>query len=197
MGLMRNATSLNWVQRCLWTAGFVALGYCAYVQIEAWTAQTKGNQDLDHSLHVTRTSPATLPEGTLVGRLEVPRLGMSVVIFEGTGDNILAIGAGHLPGSPLPGQNGNVVLAAHRDTFFRPLRKIHPHDLLTVTTTEGTRQYQVESMRIVNPNQTEVLAPDSQSVLTLITCYPFEYFGHAPRRFVVRAKRIDPGAITG
>jgi sortase A len=91
----------------------------------------------------------------------------------------------------LPGEDGNVVMAAHRDTFFRSLRNIRNHDAVDVATTEGTRHYLVDSTQIVNSNDLAVLAPTAEPSLTLITCYPFEYFGHAPKRFIVRARLAE------
>jgi sortase A len=131
-----------------------------------------------------------LAPGDVIGRIEIPRLEMSTVVFEGTADDVLSIGVGHLAGSPLPGQRGNVVLAAHRDTFFRPLRNIHQRDTITVVMPGGTRRYSVDETVIVMPEQTEVLAPASGAILTLVTCYPFDWFGHAPQRFIVRAHEL-------
>jgi sortase A len=180
---------------CLWAVAITALGGCAYVEMRAWIAQAEGNRELnelksappaDPSHH---SRPAT---GAIVGRLEIPRLGMSMVVFEGTDADILDVGAGHWTGSPLPGGQGNVVVAGHRDTFFRGLRNIRNHDVVAVSTVSGTERYEVESTRVVHPTDLRVLAPTSGAVLTLITCYPFVYVGHAPQRFIVRASRIQP-----
>jgi LPXTG-site transpeptidase (sortase) family protein len=101
---------------------------------------------------------------------------------------VLDRGVGHLDGSALPGQAGNVVLAAHRDTFFRGLRDIHNGDTVNVTTQSGPRTYKVDSTEVVDPAQTSVLDPTAKPTLTLITCYPFYFIGHAPKRFIVRAR---------
>jgi len=179
--------ALKGAEVCLWVAGLVAVGYCGFIEIRAWLAQAEGDHEID-------TGAAKMPKvstGSIVGRLEIPRLGTSVVVFEGTDPGTLDLGAGHWSGSPLPGENGNVVVAAHRDTFFRSLRKIRDQDAVDVATTEGTRHYLVESTQIVNPNDVAVLAPTAEPSLTLITCYPFEYFGHAPKRFIVRARLAE------
>jgi sortase A len=169
---------------CLWGVAILALGYCGSIEVRAWLAQREGDREIDAG---NVSSPPRIPAGGIVGRLEIPRLGMSVVVFEGTDTNTLELGAGHWSGSALPGEMGNLVLAAHRDTFFRGLRNIRRDDVVHITTTEGTQRYLVDSTRIVNPSDVEVLAPTSKPSLTLITCYPFEYFGHAPQRFIVRA----------
>ena len=174
---------LKWAEVCLWLVGIVALGYCASIAVSAWRAQRQGNEEIDAKV----SSAPKVAAGSIVGRLEIPRLGTSVVVFEGTDAGTLDLGAGHWSGSPLPGADGNVVMAAHRDTFFRSLRKIRDHDVVNVATTEGTRRYLVDSTEIVNPDDLAVLAPTSEPSVTLITCYPFEYFGHAPKRFIVRA----------
>ena len=124
----------------------------------------------------------------LLGKVEIPRLRLSAVVFQGTEDSVLDHGVGHLDGSPLPGQSGNVVLAAHRDTFFRSLKDIHEGDVVSVSTPSGIRSYSVESTEIVAPTDTSVLNATDTPTLTLITCYPFYYVGHAPKRFIVRAR---------
>jgi sortase A len=130
----------------------------------------------------------------LVGRIDIPKLDLSAVVFEGTSDETLARGVGHLTGSAGPGERGNLVLAGHRDTFFRKLRGIRKGDEVTVKGPDGEFQYQVESTAVVKPDQTEVLRPDGGSILTLITCYPFRFIGNAPDRFIVRARKIDTSA---
>lgn len=126
----------------------------------------------------------------LIGRIEIPRLRISTVVLEGDDDSTLRFGAGHIPQTPLPGNGGNVGIAAHRDTFFRALKGVAPQDRITLTTPDGIYQYSVESTEIVGPSQTGVLASSSVSELTLVTCYPFEFIGSAPLRFVVHARRI-------
>lgn len=199
------------MERCLWSIGFLALAAWFGVWFNARQQQAEGNRELERRLETPRgmeasrsasSSPgfsssansstrATLAQDTLVGRIEIPRLHVSTIVFEGTGDNVLSIGVGHLSGSALPGEHGNIVLAAHRDTFFRPLRSIHKYDRIVMITPAGTRRYSVDSTEIVSPNYTAVLAPTPDAALTLITCYPFEWFGHAPRRFIVRAHEMD------
>ena len=130
-------------------------------------------------------------EGMPVANLEIPRLNLSVVVLEGVGDNILEVGAGHVPQTSLPGKSGNVGIAAHRDTFFRPLRNIQRNHVVRVTTTAGVFDYAVEWTRVVKPTDVEVLNPTEKPSLTLITCYPFHYVGSAPDRFIVRGRLIS------
>jgi sortase A len=192
------------IERCLWAIGFLALAVWIAVWLNARRHQAEGNQELERRLgerveSPTRpTEPAApkLAEGDLIGRIEIPRLRMSTVVFEGTGDGVLRIGVGHLAGSPLPGERGNVVLAAHRDTFFRPLRDIRKQDVIDVVTPNGMRRYRVDSTTIVTPDHTEVLGPVPGATLTLVTCYPFDWFGHAPKRFIVRAHEFKDREVT-
>jgi sortase A len=99
---------------------------------------------------------------------------------------------GHFPGTALPGQQGNVAIAGHRDTFFRALRNICKENEITLTTLNGSYRYRVDSTKVVEPENTEVLDDSDDAILTLATCYPFDFMGSAPKRFVVRAHRI-PG----
>jgi sortase A len=170
------------IQGFLWIIALLCLGYCAEITVKAKWSQSQGGRDLEHS--VVSTAPAL---GDVVGRIEIPRLNLSTVVFEGAGDEELERGAGHLPASALPGKRGNMVLAAHRDTFFRPLRNIRVGDRVHIHRPSGDSVYIVKSAWIVEPDQVDVLKPTAESALTLITCYPFRYIGPAPERFVVRA----------
>lgn len=127
--------------------------------------------------------------GDPVGELDIPRLHLSIVIFEGADARILKIGGGHIPETALPPVNGNIGIAAHRDTFFRPLRGIHLNDEITLRTPAGTSQYRVTQTEIVPPSDVHVLAPAPGRDLTLVTCYPFHYVGNAPQRFIVHARK--------
>ena len=108
--------------------------------------------------------------------------------MEGDDDATLRRAVGHLPGSALPWDAGNTVMAGHRDTFFRPLKDLRDGDTIRLVTTHGTFEYQVQSTEIVAPDDVAVLAPTATRSLTLITCYPFVYVGHAPQRFVIHAR---------
>jgi len=129
--------------------------------------------------------------------LRVPRAHIEVPVLEGTDDLTLNRGAGHLPGTALPGQPGNIAITGHRDGFFRGLKDIAPGDLIELDRTTGqTDRYQVRNIKIVFPSDTSVLNPTADSTLTLITCYPFYYVGAAPQRYIVQATLIStPGHV--
>ena len=111
------------------------------------------------------------------------------MVVEGDDDGDLVRGAGHIPGTAIPGAPGNVAIAGHRDTFFRPLRKIHPGDPINLTTDRGAYRYIVESTEVTDPSNVSVLQAGSSPELTLVTCYPFSYVGPAPERFIVHARQ--------
>ncbi len=134
-----------------------------------------------------------LVEGQTLGRMDIPRLGLSVAIFQGTQSKTLRIGAGHIEGTAIPGEAGNSGIAAHRDTFFRPLQNIHTKDEIQIETARGFSNYQVDSIRIVPPDEVAVLEPTTESGLTLVTCYPFYFVGAAPKRFIVHAHKTFVG----
>jgi len=129
-------------------------------------------------------------ERALIGRIEVPRLRVSAIVREGVDDRTLRRAVGHIPETARPGQPGNIGLAGHRDTFFRQLRNVRKNDRIEIQTLDGDYEYVVDSLKVVGPNDVQVLAPTNANVLTLVTCYPFNYVGHAPRRYIVRARQV-------
>jgi sortase A len=195
---------LVWLERALWIAGCCALGYYVVACIDASLTQRQLVRSFEKSrTHVDVKAQGTLSRSTaeldegsarlgrrLVARLEIPKLGVSSIILEGVESQTLRVGLGHVRGTSLPGQPGNVVIAGHRDTFFRPLRKIEVCDEVSVATSARTYYYQVLSFEIVDPRNVNALRSHNKNELTLITCYPFSYIGPAPKRFVVHAEPV-------
>jgi sortase A len=138
--------------------------------------------------------PATLPleTGDPIGLLEIPSAGISEIVAEGTDVLTLRRGVGHIVGTARPGEPGNVGLAGHRDTVFRGLRKLRRADRIVLVTAGGSFEYAVEALQTVGPERTDVLDAGSHPTLTLVTCYPFDFIGPAPLRFVVRAREVGP-----
>ncbi len=134
------------------------------------------------------------PSGTPLAVLRIPKIDLVVPVLEGTDELTLNRGVGHVEGTPLPGESGNVGIAGHRDGFFRGLKDLAVGDRLELITLDCNETYRVESLAIVPPEQVSVLDPTSEPTLTLVTCYPFYFVGHAPERFIVRATRIDPAS---
>jgi sortase A len=132
-----------------------------------------------------RTLHVAFPAAEAV--LSIPRLGVEVPVLEGTSDLTLNRGVGHIAGTALPGEPGNVAITGHRDGFFRPLKDIQPGDVIEVQREDATDHYIVRGMKIVSPSDTSVLNPTAGNTLTLVTCYPFYFVGSAPQRYIVQA----------
>lgn len=129
--------------------------------------------------------------GDWLARLEAPSVQMQTTVLEGTDNGTLNRGAGHIEETPLPGQIGNIGIAGHRDTVFRALRNIQIGDPLALTTRDRVYHYRITATTIVDPSDVHVLNPTVDPTLTLVTCYPFEFLGHAPRRFIVQARLVQ------
>lgn len=138
---------------------------------------------------------ARSPDSAL-GRIEIPRLRIAAIVAEGSDAKTLRRAVGHIPSTALPGKPGNCALAGHRDSFFRGLGAVLVGDVITLVTPSGTYAYQVEWTEVVEPRRVDVIAPTPERSLTLVTCYPFAFVGHAPKRFVVRARQVET-AIAG
>ena len=194
IALRMTKRALRVTQLLLCGLGFTLLAYCAYAAIDSRIFQIRANEDFER-LQSRSSGADALPGGVtsgVMGRVEISRLNVSVAVVEGSTDAILRHAAGHITGTALPGEPGNVGISAHRDTFFRPLRNIRRGDVITITSLTGTYRYRVDFFRIVPPSDVSVLNPDTRQrqILTLVTCYPFYFIGPAPDRFIVRAERI-------
>jgi sortase A len=202
---------LRWSQRALFAGAILLLGYCGFSLVDAWLFQRRATQDFDRLLRDRRAAseltpqpesvaapkavPAAVADG-LIGRIEIPRLQLSVVVVEGVDTTALRRAVGHIPGTTMPGEAGNVGLAGHRDTFFRSLKDMKVKDQIQISTVKGSFKYQVVSVKVVAPEDVGVLAPSGENVLTLVTCYPFYFVGPAPKRWIVRAKQVSPLTVT-
>ena len=176
--------------------GLAALSYCGFVLLDATLYQSYQKRSFEKIGRSSASTPAPLVAdqvtraGSPLGLLEIPSIGFSAVVLEGVDAPTLQRAVGHVPDTALPAHPGNVAIAGHRDTFFRPLRNIQKHDEITLTTRRQSYRYRVEWTEVVRPDDTDVLESSPQSTLTLITCYPFYFVGAAPKRFIVRADRI-------
>jgi sortase A len=183
----------------------VAAGYLSYVAVDRAvheSRQTSRLRELSRAaatpaLATRRTAVASPPpaNGEPIGRLEIPGAGISVIVAAGTDALTLRRGVGHIQGTALPGEPGNVGLAGHRDTVFRGLRDLRPADRILLVTPSGSFEYLVESLQTVAPERSDVLDPSSYPTLTLVTCFPFDFIGPAPLRFIVRAREVGPGPM--
>jgi sortase A len=199
----RASLPLRWLERLFLAFGMAALIWCAVVLADGAIAQRNGRYALEIASAVdefTRARAETVDVrprhqrvevGSAIAALSIPRVQLSTIVLHGTDAQTLRRGPGHLDYTALPGEDGNVVIAGHRDSFFRPLRNIRVDDDIFLDTVGGQFHYRVTSIHVVGPRDVSVLAATSEQVLTLITCYPFWVLGHAPDRFIVRAARVD------
>jgi len=193
---------VGWVGAMLVVAGIAMLAWAGWYAIDGAFSQWEEriafvtlppHPDLSRDsppIQTRRTTPTPLI-GSALAILEIPRVGLSTVVLHGSDDRTLRRGPGHLENTPLPGEHGNVVIAGHRDTFFRALRDVKSGDDIFVDSPMGRLHYQVTSTRVVSSRDLSVLDATGIDVLSLITCYPFWVLGPAPDRFVVRATRAD------
>lgn len=214
-------SSLRWLERALIVTGVLCVGTWAWSWVDAKIYQYRENKLLEEAANARAASvasetdslgtfreasapPAPAEEkkepsqpgeqGSLVGRIEIPRIDVSAIVLEGVDKKTLRRGVGRIPETALPGEEGNVGLAAHRDSFFRGLKDVRKNDIITLKTLDDTYYYRVSWTEIVLPKDTHVLEDSGVPELTLVTCYPFYYVGSAPKRFIVRAQRVDEAA---
>jgi len=206
---------LCWSQYVFFTIGFLAVSYVSLSLLESSLFQAYQSWQFERATKSLQTPtggadfrPQTLPvdrEGgndlrvanpvivrpasPALGQIEISSIGLTAMILEGTDDSTLRRAVGHIPGTPLPGRSGNVAIAGHRDTFFRPLRNIRKDDDIKLSTLNGSCLYRVDSTRVVEPEDIQVLEASDEAILTLVTCYPFNFVGSSPKRFIVRAHR--------
>jgi sortase A len=192
---MRRTLALLWIERALLTLGIALGAWCAIVFVEARytrslppvkVTMTLPGDDVGRGSAAPPPSRSAPPVGSVVGRLAIPSLGLTTTVLEGTDDQTLRRGSGHIEDTPFPGETGNVGIAGHRDTVFRPLKRVKVGDALDLTTADRVYHYRITNAFIVNPQDVYVLDPTDKPTLTLVTCYPFEFVGHAPRRFIVQ-----------
>jgi sortase A len=196
---------LRFVEYVFWCAGVLAISYFVFVSESAKLSQAHQAK----RLQVLEAAPPQMlrrPSDPL-GRISIPRIGVSAIVEEGVDDSTLRRAVGHFPDSHDPGDEGTVALAGHRDTFFRGLAHVRLNDLIVVETTRGTYTYEIVHTSVVEPKDTQVLRSSPQSDLTLVTCFPFRYIGPAPKRFIIQSRRInsqqrehlsfEPAAISG
>jgi len=178
------------VARVLLITGLLALGYAAYVVIDTKAYQAIEQKRFEQARQDAAAAQA-LVDGVSIGEIQIPRLGLAAMVVQGDSAAILQRAVGHLADTALPGEPGNVVLAGHRDTFFRPLKRVRAGDAITLKTRNGDFEYLVESTAVVRPSDLQVIQPTNGRTLTLITCFPFSYVGPAPDRFIVRARETE------
>jgi len=188
-----------WLGRILLVVGALFLGYVIWVVLDSRAEQGALSTRLEEV--GSDANPGIVPvawrtrreaqRSGLVGRIEIERLRLSAMIVDGDTHAKLRQGVAHLLHSAYPGERGNVALAGHRDTYFRPLKDLEEGDVIKIITPDGTFSYRVDSIIVVPPNRGDFVLPSQSPELTLVTCYPFYWIGPAPKRFVVRARPVE------
>ena len=218
------ARAVRWLSWSLFSAGALLLAFVAAALLDAHFASRSGLEQFeqaraarDAGSRVFAPGTTALPDRSLwakgrveaweaslkedlglpVAVLRIPRLGLEIPVWKGTDELTLNRGLGHITGTVLPGGQGNIGLAGHRDGFFRALKDIAAGDEIELETLAGVEHFAVERTLIVAPEDVWVLAPTLEPSLTLVTCYPFYFSGSAPERFIVRAavRRVEEARV--
>jgi sortase A len=197
----------TWAERSLWALGLLLLGYWGWSQAAIRFEQARLEESLfgervegaaaesdaltaDLASASAPSAPVLAP-GTPLALIEIPRVELRAMVVEGVDDEALKRAAGHLPGTALPGGLGNSVIAAHRDTLFAGLRHVRIGDLVTMRTGDRDFSYRVSAIDVVTPRSLHVLDPTPHATLTMITCFPFDFVGPAPMRYIVSATEVS------
>lgn len=188
-------------RRVLWLAaaallGFGAwnLGHAAYIHAKALLAQRLLQAAWAETQAGTpQAKPWPWADTYPVARLTMPQRGVDLIVLAGASGRTMAFGPGHLDGTPLPGEAGNSVLSAHRDTHFAFLRHARPGEAFFVENSSGkTTRFAVSEARVVDERDLSVLRRTESAQLTLVTCYPFDAIRPGgPLRYVVIARPAD------
>lgn len=193
------------VEHLLWLTGSALIAvYCTHIlanenargdDVAAFKAAVAQPEQSLWSEGRIAAYDASLSEAVsdVIGILEIPRLALEVPVYDGASDLHMDRGAARIEGTAMPGEPGNFGVAGHRDGFFRVLKDIELGDEIMVTSASGPEIFIVSELSIVPPTAVEVLDPTATPSVTLVTCYPFYFVGHAPERFIVRATKKDLG----
>lgn len=192
--------SVKFFRRCergLWLVAAGCLLWVGWAHADSWifyrrnVAAIQEESPAAAGLGWQDRESTAFAEGTPLGLLRIPRLGLESVVAEGTTMATLRRAVGHLEGTAVPGRPGNATLAGHRDTHFQALQRLRKGDEIVWIAGRNQQRFEVEWIRVVSPDSVEVLDDPGYPVLTLVTCFPFRYVGRAPLRYVVRARSVD------
>lgn len=165
--------------------GLVSFAQAQQIVAAGWAGEPQREGADRPSAPATAHEPA--PADAVIAVLRIPTVGLEVPVYRGTTEQVLRRGAGLVEGTPAPGSAGNVGIAAHRDTHFRGLRDVVVGDAIELDTLNRTLVYRITDLHVVDPTDVHVLDDTGETVLTLVTCYPFHFVGSAPQRYIVRA----------
>jgi sortase A len=133
--------------------------------------------------------------GDKFGEIIIDKASINVPVFHGDREEQLLKGVGHYSGSRFPGEGGNIVMAGHRNSVFKGLKNVAKGDIITLNTTYGKYEYKISEIKIIKGNDNSIVQPLDSEKLTLYTCYPFNYVGNAPNRYVVIADLVSGKSV--
>jgi sortase A len=186
--------TLIWLERLLLAAG-LAIGACSATVV--YRSEMVQRMPIPDASARSSDEPQRPRRGAWVARITAPSVRLTATVLEGSDDATLARAAGHIETTALPGEPGNVGIAGHRDTTFMPVQRLRVGDAIDLTTSDRVYRYRVTRILIVDPEDVYVLDATEHATLTLVTCYPFTFFGHAPQRYVIQAELADEGLRAG
>ena len=172
--------------------GVALLGYVGSEYWSMYRSQQRLASEWERQA-ATLSTPASAPisQDQMLTRVVIPKISLDAIVVEGASRKELSEGPGHMKETAMPGETGNAVITAHRDTFFRHIYELVKGDQIQVRRSGRVFTYEVTSKRIVMPDDISVIKQTSDPQLTLITCYPTYYIGPAPKRLVVFSKLVD------
>ncbi len=173
----------------LMLVGAVLLLYVAVQYGTMYREQRRLTQEWEQQNKTTVTEVAHRTNS--LTKVTIPKINLDAMVVEGTSRRQLLLGLGHMTDTPAPGETGNSVITAHRDTFFRHIYELNKGDDIEVRRDGKVFTYEVTGKKVVQPEDLSVLRQSKDKRLTLITCYPTYYIGPAPERLVVFAKRVE------
>jgi LPXTG-site transpeptidase (sortase) family protein len=197
---MTTARLLGWLERMLLAIGLGLGIWSGAVLLDAHFVARMPIPDPPKVAGASIPAPGVVftppGNGSWIAKLDAPSVRLSATVLEGSDDATLARGAGHIEDTAFPGQPGNIGIAGHRDTTFRAVRNLHAGDPLELTTSDHIYRYLITKTFIVEPEDVYVLDPGERPMLTLVTCYPFTFIGHAPHRYIIQAVLVDQSVRT-
>lgn len=192
---------MKWIANGLITVGLAMMlwfGYSLYQQNQSHSVtmaeaeqavQTiRDNTDEENQSLVDEFNP---DKHEAIGLLHVPKIDRSIGIVEGTDPDALDMGVGHMSSTVFPGQGEQIILSGHRDTVFRNFAELELGDEFIIEMPYGDYTYEIRDTKIVDADDTSVVGKMGEEVLVVSTCYPFNYLGSAPERFVFYAYPVD------
>lgn len=197
---LRSLVNRRVISLALIVIGVILLGYVAgeywgmyrsQKNLEAEWQRQAATVSIPGKAPVSVPGMAPVSPDQILTRLQIPKIQVDAIVVEGASRHELSEGPGHMKQTAQPGETGNAVITAHRDTFFRHIYELNKGDQIQVRRSGRTFTYEVTGHKIVMPEDVSVIKPTNNPQLTLITCYPTYYIGPAPKRLVVFSKLVD------